>query len=359
MDLNPVGETATSAEAEKQTKVGRRPRAHVSFPHAGFSVMPVGLGCMGMSQAYGEQSDESEAIVTIHRAIDLGVDFLDTADVYGAGVAAGIVARFGHNEELVGRAVKGRRDDVRIATKFGLKVGPDRTVSRDGRPEYVKKACNASLRRLGVETIDLYYCHRVDTGVPVEETVGAMAELVAEGKVRALGLSEVNAETLKRAFAVHPIAALESEYSLWDRGVEQSVLPACRLLGTTLVPYSPLGRGMLTGSLAPQQSFDPTDFRSTLPKFRDENYTENLRLVDALTAFAKRRDATPAQVALAWLIAQPHDVVPIPGSRRVRYLEENVAAISVALSAEDVAELSDLFQPERVSGQRYDESWKM
>jgi aryl-alcohol dehydrogenase-like predicted oxidoreductase len=341
----------------KQSVTGAKARANV--PHAGFSVRPIGLGCMGMSQAYGEQNDESESVATIHRALDLGVDLLDTADVYGAGVALGIEARFGHNETLIGKAVQGRRDEVRIATKFGLRVAADHSVSRDGRPEYVKEACEASLRRLGVDTIDLYYCHRLDTAVPVEETIGAMAELVAEGKVLALGLSEVDAETLERAFAVHPIAALESEYSLWERGVEESVLPACRRLGTTLVPFSPLGRGMLTGSLAPEQTFDAKDFRATLPKFKGENYAENLRLVAALTDFALQRDATPAQVALAWLIAQPHDVVPIPGSRRVRYLEENLGATAVALSADDVAELSDLFGAGRVHGSRYDETWKM
>lgn len=321
---------------------------------SGISVRSVGLGLMGMSQFYGA-ADPDDSVATIRDAIELGVELFDTSDYYGASSATPgrPVAGFGHNEELLGRALEGRRDRATVATKFSARSGPDGRSFFDGRPEYVKTACEASLKRLGTDRIDLYYYHRLDPSVPVEDTVGAMAELVAEGKVRAIGLSEVTPEILRRAHAVHPVSALQSEYSLWERGVEAEVLPECRRLGVTLVPYSPLGRGMLTGAFGRGAAFDRDDFRSTLPKFQGENFAHNRRLVDELEDFAAGVGAAPGQVALAWLLAQPHDIVPIPGSKRLAYVRANLAATSVRLSADDVAHLGALFDPTRVKGGRY------
>jgi aryl-alcohol dehydrogenase-like predicted oxidoreductase len=308
---------------------------------------------MGMSQFYGD-ADEDESIATVHAAIDAGIDFFDTSDIYGAaGAATGQQQRgFGHNERLLGRAVRGHRDEVVLATKFGARPAEDGVVF-DGRPEYVRQACDASLERLGVEHIDLYYTHRLDLTVPVEDTVGAMAELVEAGKVRAIGLCAVDAEILRRASAVAPISALQSEYSLWERGIEREVLPTCRELGITVVPYSPLGRAALAGAFTTTTSFSADDFRATLPKFRAENFADNLRLVEELKEFSRARGYTPGQIALAWLLAQPFDIVPIPGTKRAKYARENLAATSVPLSADDVAELAAMFAPDRVRGGQY------
>lgn len=330
------------------------PHARTALGTSGITVRSIGLGLMGMSQFYGDTDDET-SVSTIRRAIDLGVELLDTSDYYGASSSeyGAPVPGFGHNEELVGRALKGRRDQVVLATKFSARATGDGTSVFDGRPEYVVEAVDASLRRLRTDHIDLYYYHRLDPTVPIEDTVDAMAQLVSAGKVRALGLSEVDAEVLRRAVAVHPIAALQSEYSLWERGIEARVMPVARQLGVTVVPYSPLGRGMLTGTFGPETVFARSDFRSTLPRFRGEHLKSNLELVDELSAFAHECGATSGQVALAWLLAQPHDVLPIPSSRRLQRIEENLAASAVRLSADDLAALSALFDPERVSGERY------
>jgi aryl-alcohol dehydrogenase-like predicted oxidoreductase len=287
-----------------------------------------GLGCMGMSSGYGP-ADREEAIATIRRAIELGVEMIDTADVYGEG----------HNELLVGEAITGRRDEVLVATKFGLRLDPDDRSRRliCGRPDYVRACCDASLQRLGVDHIDLYYQHRVDLDVPVEETVGAMAELVAAGKVGALGLSEAKSETIRRAQRVHPIGALQSEWSLWSRDIEDDVVPTCRELGIDVVPYSPLGRGMLTGALATLDQLAPTDSRRNNPRFRDENFERNLALVGEVRRLAQLRGCTPGQLALAWLHHQGDDVIPIPGTKRRGYLEENLGARSIELSSADLA----------------------
>jgi aryl-alcohol dehydrogenase-like predicted oxidoreductase len=304
----------------------------------GLTVSALGLGCMGMSQAYGP-ADRAESLATIHRALDLGVTFLDTADVYGEG----------HNEELVGEAIAGRRDEVQLATKFALMRGGQRRI--DGRPEYVRACAEASLRRLRVDVIDLYYQHRVDPTVPIEETVGAMAELVREGKVRHLGLSEASAASIRRAVAVHPIAALQSEWSLWTRDLEREVLPAAREHGVGIVPFSPLGRGFLTGAIRTPEDFGEDDFRRGLPRFQGEAFQENLRLVDEVRALAAAKGATPGQLALAWVLAQGTDVVPIPGTKRRSYLEENAGALDVELTDEDLARL-DAIAPSAV-GSRY------
>ncbi len=320
------------------TTIGRRTLGH---GHYALTVSEVGLGCMGMSEFYGA-ADEGEAIGTIQRALDLGVTFLDTADMYGPFT----------NEKLVGRAISGRRDEVQLATKFGNERGADGSFRGvNGRPEYVRSACEASLRRLGVDHLDLYYQHRVDKTVPIEETVGAMADLVRAGKVRTIGLSEASATTIRRAHAVHPITALQTEYSLWTRHVEAEILPTLRELAIGLVPYSPLGRGFLTGTITSRDDLDPTDFRRFNPRFADGALETNLLIVDAVRAIADRNGATPGQVALAWVLAQGQDVVPIPGTKRIAYLEENAAATEVALSAEDLAEL-DTVVPEPV-GNRY------
>ncbi|MGY1833727.1 aldo/keto reductase [Blastococcus sp. SYSU DS0510] len=311
----------------------------------GLPVSAVGLGCMGMSQMYGA-ADREESIATVHRALDLGVTFLDTSDVYGSG----------HNEELVGEAIAGRRDEVQLATKFSLSRTPDGGVRIDGRPENVRACAEASLRRLGVEVIDLYYQHRVDPRVPIEDTVGAMAELVAEGKVRHLGLSEASAASIRRAVAVHPIAALQSEWSLWTRDLEEEVLGVAREHGIGIVPFSPLGRGFLTGAIRSPEDFGADDWRRGHPRFTGEAFAANLRLVDAVRELAAEKGVTAGQLALAWVLAQGDDVVPIPGTKRRSYLEENVAAAAVELSAEDLARLDAIAPPGAAVGGRYVDS---
>ncbi len=308
------------------------------------TVSAVGLGCMGMSEFYGT-ADESEAVKTIHRALDLGVTLLDTADMYGPFT----------NEQLVGRAISGRRDEVVLATKFGNVRDLDNPTSRriDGSPEYVRSACDASLQRLGVDTIDLYYQHRVDQTVPIEETVGAMAELVASGKVRHLGLSEASAGTIRRAHATHPITALQTEYSMWTRDVEDDILPTLRELGIGLVPYSPLGRGFLTGAIESTDSLGADDFRRKNPRFQGEALQRNLALVSAVREIAEPKGVTAGQLALAWVLAQGDDVVPIPGTKRVRYVEENVAAAAVELSDDDLLAMSRAMPRDAVTGERY------
>jgi aryl-alcohol dehydrogenase-like predicted oxidoreductase len=306
-------------------------------------VSALGLGCMGMSATYGP-ADDNESVEVIHRSVELGVNFLDTADVYGVG----------HNEELVGRAIADRRDQVVLATKFGIRrVVGGGVVEVDGSPEYVRDAIDRSLKRLGVDSIDLYYLHRRDPNVPIEETVGAMAELVGAGKVRHLGLSEVSAETLRRAHAVHPIAALQSEYSLFNRGVEDEVLPVARELGVGVVPYSPVGRGLLTGDLDTFRNLPENDFRRGLPQFQGENLQRNIALAERVIGVAKTLGVTPVQVALAWLLAQGEHIAPIPGTKRVKYLEENAGAAAVTLTADQLAAIDSAVPAGAVSGDRY------
>ncbi len=305
----------------------------------GLTVSELGLGCMGMTFAYGK-GDEGESIATIHRALDLGVNFLDTAEVYGPYT----------NELLVGKAIRGRRAGLVIATKFGFRIGDDGSRGVDGSPANAKRVAEESLKRLGIEVIDLYYQHRRDPAVPIEETVGAMKELIAAGKVRYLGLSEVGPQTLRRANAVHPISALQSEYSLWERGIERDIIPAIRELGIGLVPYSPLGRGFLTGTVD-VNTLEDGDFRKSNPRFSSANANANEALVAIVERVAQRRGATPAQVAIAWVLTRGSDVVPIPGTKRVRYLEENVGAIDVTLTPEDLAELDTL--ADKAVGERY------
>ncbi len=309
------------------------------------TVSTLGLGCMGMSEFYGT-ADEQQGLDTIHRALDLGVTFLDTADMYGPFT----------NERLVGRAIAGRRDEVELATKFGNERAEEGAfLGVNGRPEYVRSACDASLERLGVDHIDLYYQHRVDPNVPIEETVGAMAELVTAGKVRHLGLSEASAETIRRAHAVHPITALQSEYSLFTRDLEDEILPTIRELGIGLVPYSPLGRGLLTGAITAEGDLAGGDSRRSgyFPRFQGEALDANLALVEAVRGLAAEKGVTPGQMALAWVLAQGDDVVPIPGTKRIGYLEENVGAASVELTAAEVAALTDAVPREAVVGDRY------
>lgn len=316
---------------------------HRSLGRSGLSVSAIGLGCMGMSEFYGP-SDDEQSLATLAAALDLGINFLDTADMYGVG----------HNERLIGRFLKGRRDEVILATKFGNVRGPNgERLGVCGTPDYVRSACDASLDRLGIDTIDLYYQHRVDPDTPIEETMGAMKGLVDAGKVRFLGLSECSVATLRKAHAVHPVTAVQIEYSLWSRDPEAEMLAACRELGIAFVAYSPLGRSFLTGAVTTSDSLAPDDFRRANPRFSGDALQHNLTLVEALKDFAAAKGATSAQIALAWILNKQDHVVPIPGTRRIKYLEENAAATAIRLTAEEIAGLDALFAPEAVAGTRY------
>ncbi len=310
---------------------------------SGLRVSPIGLGCMGMSEFYGPR-DEAEAVATIHRALDLGVNFLDTADMYGLGA----------NEVLVGKAIRDRRSQVVLATKFGnVRNDAGEFLGINGRPEYVRSACDASLKRLGLDLIDLYYQHRVDPQVPIEETVGAMHDLVTAGKVRFLGLSEAGPQSIRRAVQVHPIAALQTEYSLWSRDVEDQILPLCRELGIGFVAYSPLGRGFLAGKIRKPDDLAEGDWRRQAPRFQSENLRRNLELLHRVERTAKAKRCTPAQLALAWVLAQGEDVVPIPGTKRRLYLEENLGALTVHLTPGNLKSLNEAAKPGVVAGDRY------
>jgi aryl-alcohol dehydrogenase-like predicted oxidoreductase len=316
---------------------------HRTLGQQGLTVSALGLGCMGMSEFYGA-ANEADGIATIHRALDLGIDFLDTADMYGPFT----------NEKLIGKAIRGRRDQVVIATKFGNMRGEDGAfLGINGRPEYVRAACDASLQRLGVDVIDLYYQHRVDTQTPIEETVGAMAELVRAGKVRYLGLSEAAPATIRRAHEVHPISALQTEYSLWSRDPEDEIFPAIRELGIGFVAYSPLSRGFLSGRIRSIDDLDPTDFRRRAPRFQGENFQRNLDVVTRVEELAREKGVTPSQLALAWVLHRGDDIAPIPGTRAVKHLEENVKALDVALTAEDMERIEQVAPRGAVAGERY------